>query len=354
VGRALKLNPLPTARTGLNLIPLRSLPSWVIPQANARKLYRNPSYGQRGTLALFRPLGLTANGFTVPRNWGRAQIDALQAVYDAGGSLTEPVHIRKVIDDSMDEMGVQLTNPTQLLDVFVQRINNALFRHQSISWVAELEIDLRLDGKGWEAHPTFGRFARGVADNQRMLPLIYATSKINLQVTPFGAAHQRLFDGLGAGGFFLLRHINGEEYDRISQMLWQWCQANQVRSGAEMVQRATPKVAAWLDQVATLCGEHPRNDPERFFSGVADTADGGFIRSAATLFDQFDPVAFRSREDLHSRVRHFLGNPEERRQVAEAMRQRVLDCLTYSSITRRLLRFIADNLSNAVPEARAA
>jgi hypothetical protein len=79
VGQALKLNPLPTARTGLNGVPLKTLPSWVIPQANARILYRNPSYPQRGTLALFRPLGLTATGFTIPRNWGQAQINALQA-----------------------------------------------------------------------------------------------------------------------------------------------------------------------------------------------------------------------------------------------------------------------------------
>ena len=35
VGEAVRLNPLPTARTGLNGIPLRTLPSWVIPQAGA-------------------------------------------------------------------------------------------------------------------------------------------------------------------------------------------------------------------------------------------------------------------------------------------------------------------------------
>ena len=82
VGEAVRLNPLPTARTGLNGILLRTLPSWVIPQAGARKRYRNPSYGQRGALALFRPLGLTPNGFRVPSNWGQAQIDALQAGMD--------------------------------------------------------------------------------------------------------------------------------------------------------------------------------------------------------------------------------------------------------------------------------
>jgi hypothetical protein len=84
VGEALRLNPLPDASTGLNGIPLKTLPSWVVPQSGATLLYLNPSYGQKGTLALFRPLGLTANGFTVPSNWGPEQIDALQAGLEAG------------------------------------------------------------------------------------------------------------------------------------------------------------------------------------------------------------------------------------------------------------------------------
>ena len=35
-------------------------------------------------LRLFRPLGLTARGYFVPRNWGSAQTDALQAGYNDG------------------------------------------------------------------------------------------------------------------------------------------------------------------------------------------------------------------------------------------------------------------------------
>ena len=84
VGEALRLNPLPDASTGLNGIPLKTLPSWVVPQSGATLLYLNPSYGQKGTLALVRPLGLTANGYTVPRNWGPEQINALQAGLQAG------------------------------------------------------------------------------------------------------------------------------------------------------------------------------------------------------------------------------------------------------------------------------
>ncbi len=84
VGLALRANPLPTASTGLNGIPLRTLPSWIVPQPRAKRRYRNPSYPQRHTLALFRPLGLTAKGFRTPRNWGPAQTDALQAGLEAG------------------------------------------------------------------------------------------------------------------------------------------------------------------------------------------------------------------------------------------------------------------------------
>jgi hypothetical protein len=92
VGEAVRRNPLPTARTGLNGIPLRTLPSWIVAQPRANRRYRNPSYPQRSTLALFRPLGLTANGFTAPRNWGPAQVKALQAGYEAGRA-----HINTVV-----------------------------------------------------------------------------------------------------------------------------------------------------------------------------------------------------------------------------------------------------------------
>jgi hypothetical protein len=84
LGQSLKLSPLPTATTGLNGIPLSSLPSWVIPQYRAIKLFRNPSYGQRPTLASFKPLGLTASGFRIPKDWGPQQLAALQAGYEQG------------------------------------------------------------------------------------------------------------------------------------------------------------------------------------------------------------------------------------------------------------------------------
>ena len=84
LGRSLQLNPLPTARTGLNGIPLGTLPSWVVPQAGAKKVFRNPAFGQRRTLARFKAIGLSADGFTIPRGWRQKQLTALQTGFEAG------------------------------------------------------------------------------------------------------------------------------------------------------------------------------------------------------------------------------------------------------------------------------
>lgn len=92
VGEALKLNPLPTRKTGIAGTPLRRVPAYVIPQPRAEQtnnpnpsgVYFAPSSGQQSALAAFKRLGLTQNGFTIPRKWGALQIAALQRGYQLG------------------------------------------------------------------------------------------------------------------------------------------------------------------------------------------------------------------------------------------------------------------------------
>ena len=80
LGESLRINPLPTATAGLNGIPLRTLPSWVVPQdrrpagsSAIRPLRSGPHAGS------LQASGLTANGFRVPSNWGPRQIAALRS-----------------------------------------------------------------------------------------------------------------------------------------------------------------------------------------------------------------------------------------------------------------------------------
>ncbi len=84
LGQSLAQSPMPSRTTGIGNTPLRLLPAWVVPQSNAKKLYQNPSWGQARQLRLLRPLGLTAQGWKVPRNWGSAQLSALQSGYEKG------------------------------------------------------------------------------------------------------------------------------------------------------------------------------------------------------------------------------------------------------------------------------
>jgi hypothetical protein len=282
--------------------------------------------------------------------------DQLRAVYDAGGFVTETGHIKRMIRESMRAAGVETSDMSSLLDFFVQRVNNALFRQQAIAWLADLDVNLNLWGRGWEDHPRFRRYARGVADNERQLSAIYRASTINLQVTPLGAVHQRLFDGLSAGGFFLLRHCTGDACDLIYRDMWQWCEQAGIRTGEQFFRQAPPRVREMIDRIIELTGEDPSAIADTFFLGLEEMASAGFTRSPATLWPhEYDRVAFRTRDELIDRVRHFLVAPEERHDVARSMRSLVVERMTYTGITRRMLGFIAsDLLSRAQPAALAA
>jgi len=273
--------------------------------------------------------------------------DQLRAIYDAGAFITEVGHIRRIVRDAMSNCRVETRNIDGVMDFFVQRVNNALFRQQAVRWLAEMNLDLRLYGNGWEKHREFGRFARGVASNESELCAIYRASAINMQITPFGAVHQRMCDGLAAGGFFLLRHCTGDSCDLIYRDLWEWIEQVRIRSGAQLLRQAPPHVQEMLERVAELTGESVSPIAERFFFGLEELAAGGFSRAPSTLWpDEYERVSFSTRAALEERVRHFLAAPDEREAIAVSMRGRALQSMSYRGITERMLRFISEQLDS--------
>ncbi len=77
-------------------------------------------------------------------------------------------------------------------------LNNALYRQQTLQWIANVSdhLGLRLGiyGGGWENHPRFSRFARGkVAFGPDLQPLTRRGRRINFQIVPYAFFHQRLF-----------------------------------------------------------------------------------------------------------------------------------------------------------------
>jgi len=160
---------------------------------------------------------------------------------------------------------------------------------------------------------------------------------------PFGSAHQRSFEGLAAGGFFLLRGVAGDAADLVKQQLWGWCLRHGVNSSEEMMLRGREDVdfIPLFSKLTQLMGTI---DPPWLYAAMEEMAMGGFCHSAAQLWPEYDRVVFWTEAELQAKVKHFLAAADERRGLSASMRQRVLQRHTYTAISRRMLNFIAADL----------
>jgi hypothetical protein len=277
--------------------------------------------------------------------------ERLANIYAHEGFISDPRHIQQLVRQSLSAL--DLSMPEQdfqsLTDLFSHQVNHAFFRHQALQWLLDLDCNIHIYGKGWENHPTLSRFAKGVADNQKHLAAIYRASKINLQITTHGIVHQRLFEGLCAGGFFLVRHRPGDVVERIHRPLWQFCADHQIRSDAELKHRATPAIHELLKNLERCIGLDPFNMGWDLMADLRLSADSDFCQSAGMLWpEQYDQIAFASQTELRDKVRHYLQHPDQRRSISDQMRQIVLDRMTYTATSRRLFEFIKNDQRRAM------
>ncbi|HXE53619.1 MAG TPA: glycosyltransferase [Tepidisphaeraceae bacterium] len=269
----------------------------------------------------------------------------LEAWYAGGGDAICDVILRGMLDESMKTTGVELrpTDVSEFLVFLSHRVNNAIFRHQTLHWLATMDINLHLWGRGWEDHPTLKRFARGEANNQSELPLIYQASRINLQVTPFGSMHQRLLDGLAAGGFFLMRYHPADEMGIAYRALWEWCQRKGITDDAQMYARADAEAQKWIGQINSLLGYDPALRDMPLFDCLQTLSDQDFGTLAnANWPEEYPMVAFKNEPGLREKVSHYLSNEAKRMRIARSMRDAVIERWSYRSISQRLLQFMSE------------
>jgi hypothetical protein len=270
----------------------------------------------------------------------------MEAWYAAGNQALSEIALRQLLDQSMAAVGIQLEpqSAAETLGFFHQEINNRLFRHQTLQWLADSGVNLHLYGNGWEFNPRFARFAKGVADNQRDLPLIYRASKINIQVTPHGSVHQRLLDGLAAGGFFLLRRHPGDRVARLYRELFTWCQSRGVTNDGDLHARADRRVEEIVSRINILEGSTPENRMLAVFDVMTAHADTSFMTSADGIWPEYESVAFESGAELESKLVRFLKGDEARRDIIQSMRSAVIEHFSYTNINRRLLSLMRSHI----------
>jgi hypothetical protein len=280
----------------------------------------------------------------------RDMYDRLLAHYEGGGRALDEPSMKQIFADSLASSRCSVDEKThdQVLGIFSQSINNAIFRHQTLRWLSELGVDLRIYGTGWEKHPQLARHARGPADNKTQLNAIYQASKINLQVTASGAVHQRLLDGLAAGGFFLIRYSIGDAVGRSYQQLWDWCQRHGVGSDMEFRNKIDDEARQFLANVNRVLGHDMGGADLKLFDIVRTHADNEFMTCADSIWPEYDEISFANREQLQERLATFLSDDDARLRVAESMRRRVIEKASYEHINSRLLEMISREMSKSL------
>lgn len=271
----------------------------------------------------------------------------MDAWYAAGGQAFSEILLRSLLAQSMQSTGVELQGQSaaDAVTFFNQVVNNAMFRHQTLGWLAAMDVNLHLWGAGWEKHPTLARYARGVADNQRDLPQIYRASRINLQVTPHGSVHQRLLDGLAAGGFFLLRWHPGDAVGLLYRELQAWCDEHDVTSDAQLHERADARVRDVVARINRFEGSKPQTRALAVTDVMRGHADTDFTTSADSIWPEYAAVSFDTGLELEAKVARFLADEDARADVARSMRAAVIGRFSYTTINRRLLEMIRENLA---------
>ncbi|MFQ5410738.1 MAG: glycosyltransferase [Phycisphaerae bacterium] len=233
--------------------------------------------------------------------------------------------------------------------VAMQRfIAHQFLREQTIEaaarWSEETGGTFHLYGKGWENRPRTARFARGSLEHGIPLGRAFRAAKISLHTGCNSALHQRVLDGLCAGGFFLIQEKPSDTAHALNAAIHQYVCEN----GWTLPFQLRP---------ADLPGPHDTayhrfleirgNDPEMGVTATRDMllnlraeCDWGWLPRASRIWPRYERVVYRGAQRLAERIDYFIRNEDERLELANEMRGAVLKHFTYDALVRSVLKHI--------------
>ena len=286
---------------------------------------------------------------------------AMVEVYDRGDALPTYNDVCAVLRRALAELELSLS--ADGFDVLARWLthpfNDALYRQQALRWAAAAAREhgwtLALYGKGWESHPEFRPHARGPVAYGEPLRRLTRRTRINLQIVPYLCLHQRLLDGLMAGGFFLVRtHPSDVAPAALLQFL---------RDGAAGAARSTAEALATLPPTkhAALADLLARCRPCLCTTGAEDVVamtrawqEAGQLTPDDGPLPMFGDVGFKDAAGLVARVRTFIDDAALRGRVVDRQRRSVGARLSYDSGVRRVVGRMRDLLFDTAAGAKSA
>lgn len=253
--------------------------------------------------------------------------------------------LRGILSDAERSTGIHVQDAAtreHLVSWYLWRLCDRMFRHQALEWAGRWAQShgrtLRIYGNGWEKHPTLAPFAAGPAQNGRELLCIYRASTVNLQLMPAGFLHQRAFDGLAAGGFFLTRTTAADRRDRMIAPLLEAAHRNGVQTIDHLLNSGDE---SFIRGFAEFRQSHGFRDED------ADLALHTLLNEAnwdypAEIFEGFDEISFNDQVSFDKIADRFIDDAPLRRQRAESMRKIVLDRYSYAATMKRFLAYLSN------------
>lgn len=243
-----------------------------------------------------------------------AIVRRLREQYDAGEMTPHPAKFGS-------EIGATLPKErADALLAFLNRLNSALFQQQTVAWLADCGLKVRVYGAGWDQNPAFASLHHGVVENDSMRRAIWLASRINLAAHPYGAASPSVLDGIAAGGFFLMRFCPADVVERIFPPIAQFCREQAIESNDQLRQTATPMIKHLVSYVCRTYGMDVLNEWPEFVPQVLSIAASGQLRSAAAVWSSYPSFAFSSRDELLSLCTRYLYDGQARQQLNDRMR----------------------------------
>ncbi len=256
------------------------------------------------------------------------------------------------------DQGIELSDDQQetIANDYIWRLADNLLRRQTIQWAIGWAEStggrFNLYGHGWDSHPEFSRYARGFIEHGPQLGRAIRAATVNLHAGCNNALHQRVLDGLAAGGFFLIRRHATDIYHAVMADYYAYIRDRQIAPGTSFALADLPpalreRVFDWKWMRAGIRHEYELLSEAllaemRRCEGLRHQA-----QAASFLWPAFDRITFDSAESFAARMQEFLTDEAGRRRLACEMRAAVLREMSHDVLMKRVLHWLRDALGRS-------
>ena len=285
----------------------------------------------------------------------------ITGLYTEGRSMTGRYELRRMISQVTAEQSAQpdAVAVSNLVERLWNPLNITLYRQQALAWAADaakhLGLTLGIYGKDWHKHPRFAPHARGVIENGEPLARLTHSAKINLNLEPYVCfTHQRLLDGLAAGGFFIVRNHPGNTLlQELCNLLEQEI-PGKVETADEARRAAPPAIRQRLNTLLEEAATISFNDSADAVRQVRCWQRAGVLIPQPQPLPKLSEVTFDTPANCRQLIERFIGDAAMRQSIARQQRTAIEDRLSFAAGMRLMLSRIAGLLRTEPKPANSA